>query len=128
MNLVVLKGNLTRDPEVRQTSGGNSVTNCAIAVNRRVKRGDNWVDEATFVEFSIWGSRGEAFAKYHKKGSAALLSQGRLQLDQWEDKQSGEKRSKLKVVVNEWEFVGGSKSEGEPAQSHSSIADDDVPF
>lgn len=120
MNVVLLKGNLTRDPEVRFTSNNNAICNCSIALNRRIKRNDQWEDDVTFVEFSIWGSRGEAFAKYHRKGSQALI-QGRLQLDQWEDKASGEKRSKLKVVAEEWEFVGSrpnadSSEADEPAE------------
>lgn len=114
MNLVVLKGNLTRDPEVRQTKGGMPVVNGNVALNRRVKRNETWEDEATFVDFSIWGRRGEAFARHHTKGSTVLLK-GHLQLDQWEDK-NGEARAKIKVVVDEWEFVSGGGG-NEPVSS-----------
>ena len=124
MNVVILRGNLTRDPEVRQTKNGMPVCNGNIALNRRVKRGDVWEDEATFVDFAVWGRRGEAFAKYHSKGSSALLH-GHLQLDQWEDKNSGEPRSKIKVVVDEWEFVQGA---GDSASRGSDNDFGEAPF
>lgn len=127
MNVVLLRGNLTRDPDLRSTSGGMPVCNGNVALNRRVKRGDDWVDEATFVDFVVWGRRGEAFAKYHSKGSSVLL-QGHLQLDQWEDKNSGEPRSKVKVVVDEWEFVAGSGDSSGRSASNEAFADTDTPF
>ena len=108
MNLVVLKGNLTRDPEIRQTKGGMPVVNGNVALNRRVKRNESWEDEATFVDFSIWGRRGEAFARHHGKGASVLLK-GHLQLDQWEDK-NGDPRAKVKVIVDAWEFVSSGPS------------------
>jgi single-strand DNA-binding protein len=138
MNVVILKGNLARDPEVRSTGGGISVCNGSIALNRRVKKGEQWTDEVTFVDFTVWGTRGDAFAKHHHKGSAALLH-GRLQADSWEDKNTGEKRWKLKVVVEDWEFCGGKQEKsgggegiggvGGPSSYGSNDSDDgDTPF
>jgi len=106
-NKVILMGNLTRDPEVRFTQSGMAVVGVGMAVNERFKGSDGeWQDRATFVDVTIWGKRGEAFAKYHKKGRPAFI-EGRLRLDTWEDKQGGGKRSKLYVVADNWEFVGG---------------------
>lgn len=105
-NKVILMGNLTRKPEVRFTPGGMAICKVGMAVNRRFKdQTGNWKEEPTFVDVTIFGKRGEAFAKFHDKGKPAFI-EGELRLDQWEDKQSGEKRSKLYVVGNEWQFVG----------------------
>jgi len=105
-NRVILMGNLTRKPEVRFTPGGMAICKIGMAVNRRFKdQTGNWKEEPTFVDVTIFGKRGEAFAKFHDKGKPAFI-EGELRLDQWEDKQSGEKRSKLYVVGNEWQFVG----------------------
>ena len=71
---------------------------------------DQWREEATFVDVTIFGKRGEAFEKYHKKGASAFID-GELRFDQWEDKETGQKRSKLYVVANNWEFVSGGKGE-----------------
>lgn len=111
-NKVVLMGNLTRDPELRYTQSNLAVCKVGLAVNRRVKdsQTDQWREEATFVDVTIFGKRGEAFEKYHKKGASAFID-GELRFDQWEDKESGQKRSKLYVVANNWEFVGGGKGE-----------------
>ena len=110
-NKVILMGNLTRKPEVRFTPSGNAICKFGLAVNRRYKdQAGEWKEEATFIDITMWGKRGEAFAKYHDKGKAAFV-EGRLQLSTWQDKQSGEKRSKLEVVGEEWQFVDG-RSEG----------------
>lgn len=129
MNLVIQLGHLTRDPEVRTTGGGTSVLNCAVATNRSVPKGDGFVDEATFVEFTMWGRRAEAFARFHNKGSRACLT-GRLTMDQWEDRASGQKRTKLKMTAEEWEFVNDKgertgHTSGEPAHTGEV---DDTPF
>ena len=111
-NKVVLMGNLTRDPELRYTQSNLAVCKVGLAVNRRVKdsQTDQWREEATFVDVTIFGKRGEAFEKYHKKGASAFID-GELRFDQWEDKETGQKRSKLYVVANNWEFVSGGKGE-----------------
>lgn len=106
-NKVILMGNLTRDPEVRFTPNGAAVCHFGLAVNRRFKTQEgDWKEEPTFIDVTMWGKRGEAFAKFHTKGKPAFL-EGELRLDTWEDKNDGSKRSKLYVVANNWEFVGG---------------------
>ena len=105
-NKVILMGNLTRKPEVRFTQGGTAVCKLGLAVNRRYKdQSGEWKEEPTFVDVTFFGKRGEAFAKFHDKGKPAFI-EGSLRLDTWEDKQSGEKRSKLYVVGDDWQFVG----------------------
>lgn len=121
-NKVILMGNLTRDPEVRFSQGGTAICGASLAVNERFKGSDGeWQDRATFVDVTIFGKRGEAFCKHHKRGDAAFL-EGKLRLDQWEDKQSGQKRSKLFVVADNFEFV---KSDGGGEKSRQSAAQDD---
>jgi single-strand DNA-binding protein len=111
-NKVILMGNLTRKPEVRYTQGGTAICKFGLAVNRRFKdQTGEWKEEATFVDVTFFGKRGEAFAKYHDKGKTAFI-EGSLRLDQWDDKQSGEKRSKLYVVGDDWQFVGSAPGGG----------------
>ena len=112
-NKVILMGNLTRDPEIRFTQNQMAICKVGLAVNRRFKdsQTDEWREEPTFVDVTIFGKRGEAFEKYHRKGASAFL-EGELRLDTWEDKNSGQKRSKLYVVADNWEFVGGSRDGG----------------
>jgi len=106
-NKVILMGNLTRKPELRFTGGGMAICKFGLAINRRFKdQSGEWKEEPTFVDVTIFGKRGEAFAKYHDKGKPAFI-EGSLRYDTWDDKQSGEKRSKLYVVGDEWQFVGG---------------------
>ena len=112
-NKVILMGNLTRDPELRFTGNNMAVCKFGLAVNRRFKDGatGEWKEEPTFVDVTIFGARAEPFAKYHKKGKPAFIA-GSLRLDSWEDKNGGGKRSKLFVVADTWEFVGGGREEG----------------
>lgn len=107
-NRVILMGNLTRDPELRFTQNNMAVCKVGLALNRKVKdqRTEQWRDEATFVDVTIFGKRAEAFHKFHTKGSSAFF-EGELRLDSWTDKETGQKRSKLYVIANTWEFVGG---------------------
>lgn len=131
---VTILGNLTRDPETRHTPGGKAVTQFGVAVNR--KAGDdqngNPRESVMFIDVAIWGARGEAFARFHKKGSLAFLA-GDLVLDQWDDKQTGEKKSRHKVTAWEWEFVGGKRdgdeqAQGAPAQTMADMDDGSTPF
>lgn len=109
-NKVILMGNLTRDPELRFTQNNVAICKIGLAVNRRFKdQSGEWRDEATFIDVTIFGKRGEAFARFHSKGKPAFV-EGRLQYDTWED-QSGQKRSKLYVVAENWEFVGGGRGQ-----------------
>ena len=111
-NKVILMGNLTRDPEMRFTQNDMAICNLSLAVNRRFKDGQGeWKEEATFVDVTIFGKRGEAFAKHHSKGKPAFI-EGSLRLDNWKDKESGANRSKLYVVGDNWEFVGGGSGGG----------------
>ena len=128
-NKVILMGNLTRDPELRFTQSNMAICKVGLAVNRRFKDGQSgeWREEPTFVDVTIFGKRGEAFEKYHRKGQSAFM-EGELRLDNWEDKNTGQKRSKLYVVAENWEFVGGGREErgggggGEPRRSSAPAA------
>lgn len=119
-NKVILMGNLTRKPEVRYTDGGSAICKFGLALNRRYKKGEEWVEEPTFVDVVMFGKRGEAFAKYHDKGQSAFV-EGRLQFQSWEDKKTGDKRSRLDVVAEEWQFVDGKK--GEPVAASTEEED-----
>lgn len=103
-NRVTLVGNLTRDVELRQTSNETFVTDIGLAVNDRVKRGEEWVDEATFVDVTLWGRQAQVADEYLSKGSPVLI-EGRLKLDAWESKE-GEKRSKLRVHGEKMQMLG----------------------
>jgi single-strand DNA-binding protein len=117
-NKVILMGNLTRKPELRFTQGGMAICNFGLAVNRRFKDASGeWKEEATFVDVTFFGKRGEAFAKYHDKGKTAFI-EGSLRLDTWDDKKTGEKRSKLFVVGDDWQFVGSSGERGSTAREN----------
>ncbi|MEE8469212.1 MAG: single-stranded DNA-binding protein [Planctomycetota bacterium] len=118
-NKVILMGRLTRDPELRYTQSNMGICKAGLAVNRRYKdsQSGEWKEEVTFVDVTIFGKRGEAFEKYHKKGSEAFF-EGELRYDTWDDKNTGQKRSKLYVVANNWEFVG-SGQQGERSGGYS---------
>src|SRR6186997_3220990 len=107
-NRVILVGNLTRDPELRYIPSGTAVSDIGLAVNDRVKKGDQWVDEATFVDITLWGRTAEVACEFLGKGSSVLI-EGRLKLDQWE--KEGQKHSKLRVVGEKMQMLG-SKRDG----------------
>ncbi|HZL44115.1 MAG TPA: single-stranded DNA-binding protein [Verrucomicrobiae bacterium] len=112
-NKVILVGNLTRDPELRYTPKGMAITKIGIAVNRVWKNeaGES-KEEVTFVDVDAFGKQAEVLAQYMKKGRP-LLVEGRLRLDQWDDKQTGQKRSRLGVVLEAFQFLdGGNRKEG----------------
>jgi single-strand DNA-binding protein len=146
-NKVILVGNLTRDPELRYTPKGLAIAKIGIAVNRqwRTETGEQ-KEEVTFVDVDAFGKQAETLGQYMRKGSPILI-EGRLRLDQWDDKQTGQKRSKLGVVVEGFQFLGGGqRSDGggapagprparpataPPAESDSDAPppeNDDVPF
>lgn len=107
-NKVLLMGNLTRDPEVRSTPSGQTVTAFGIASNRTYTvggPGGEKREEVTFVDVDFWGRRGEVVAQYLKKGDPIFV-EGRLTYRQWEDKE-GNKRNKLSVTAENFEFIGG---------------------
>jgi single-strand DNA-binding protein len=106
-NKVILLGNLTRDPEVRYTPKGTAVAELGMAVNRvYTTDGGEKREEVTFVDVTLWGRTAEIAGEYLKKGRPVFI-EGRLQLDTWDDKQSGQKRSKLKVVADGMQLIGG---------------------
>ena len=111
-NKVILLGNLTRDPEVRYTPKGPAVTDLGLAVNRTYTA-DNGEkrEEVTFVDVTFWGRTAEVAGEYLKKGRPVFV-EGRLQLDSWDDKQSGQKRSKLKVIGENMQMLGAPRGAG----------------
>ncbi len=113
-NKVILVGNLTRDPQVRAIASGQSVCELGLAVNRTWfdQKTNSRKEETTFVDVTLWGRQAEIAGEYLSKGRSVLI-EGRLQLDQWEDK-DGQKRSKLRVVGENMTMLGG-KGEGAPA-------------
>ena len=108
-NRVVLVGNLTRDPELRYIASGTAVSDIGLAVNDRVKRNDQWVDETTFVDITLWGRTAEIANEYLSKGAPVLI-EGRLKLDRWE--KDGQKHSKLKVIGERLQMLGGKEGGG----------------
>jgi len=105
-NRVILMGNLTRDPETRYTTGGLAICNFGVASNRRFTTAQGEEREETcFVDIEIFGKQAESCGNYLRKGAPILL-EGHLRLDQWEDKTSGQKRSRLKVQAERIQFLG----------------------
>lgn len=144
LNKVFLIGNLTRDPELRVTPRGTPICQFGLAVNRQFKDDSGATrDETTFVDIEAWGKQGELVAKYLGKGSQCMV-EGRLKLDQWEDKASGQKRQRLKVVLENVQFLGAPRDRGAPPPAQQQYAppppqrslagtidwdvDEDVPF
>ena len=112
LNKVLLMGNLTRDPELRVTPKGTSICQFGLAINRQFKmESGESREEVIFVDIEAWGKQGETIAKYCTKGRP-LYVEGRLRLDQWEDKNTKEKRSRMKVVLENFQFLGGGRGEG----------------
>ncbi len=154
-NKVLIMGNLTRDPEVRYTPKGTAVCDLAVAVNRvyTTDTGEKR-EEVTYLDVEVWGRQAENAGQYLAKGRPVFI-EGRLRMDSWDDKQTGQKRSKIKIVSDSVTFLGsrgeGGRSEGgesaspatrpsRPAQrggrqdegsgggAHEEILDDDIPF
>lgn len=119
-NKVLLMGNLTRDPELRYLQTGSAVVNFGLAVNRKYRNRNTqeMVEETTFVDIEGWGPQAETFSRYMSKGRPVFV-EGRLRLDSWEGK-DGQKRNKLRVVMENFQFIGGPAgqrdSEGPPAR------------
>jgi single-strand DNA-binding protein len=116
LNRVLLIGNLTRDPEVRYTPKGTAVADIGLAVNRIYSAEDGEKkEETTFVDVTLWGRQAEVAGQYLKKGRPVFI-EGRLQLDTWDDKQTGQKRSRLRVVSENMQLLGSRpESEGSPS-------------
>ncbi len=130
INKVMLAGNLTRDPEVRKLSGDKSVCNFGLAINHRYKGGDGEMkEETTFVDVEAWGRTAELVGQYLTKGRACFI-EGKLKLDQWDDK-DGQKRSKLKVVADNVQFLDSGNRGAAPAAAKpgaAAPADDEPAF
>lgn len=139
-NKVFLMGNLTRDPELRHTPSNQPVANIGLAINRRYRTaGGESREETTFVDCEAWGRTAETMAQYLQKGRPVFV-EGRLKLDTWQDRDSGQNRSKLKVVIDNFQFIDskggdGPSGGGQPSGARSSsgggyepIEEDDIPF
>ncbi len=129
-NRVILMGNITRDVELRYIPSGTAVADLSLAVNDRVKRGDQWQDETTYVDCTLWGRTAEVANEFLQKGWPCLI-EGRLKLESWE--KDGQKRSKLKVVCEKLQLLGGKKQQSDaysqPAPSGATPApNEDIPF
>lgn len=116
VNKVILIGNLTRDPELRYTPKGSAVCEVGLAVNRKYKlESGESREEVTYLDVTFWGKQGETISKWMKKGRP-LYIEGRLQMDTWEDKTSGQKRSKIRIIAEEFQFLGGERTGGGPEE------------
>ncbi len=112
LNKVMLMGNLTRDPELRVTPKGTPICQFSLAINRQFKmESGESREEVIYVDIEAWGKQGETISKYCTKGKP-LYVEGRLRLDQWEDKTTKEKRSRMKVVLEQFQFLGDSRGGG----------------
>jgi len=124
LNKVLLMGNLTRDPELRVTPKGTPICQFSLAINRQFKMESGETrEEVIYVDVEAWGKQGETIAKYMVKGRP-LYVEGRLRLDQWEDKNTKEKRSRMKVVLEQFQFLGdnrGAAGGGAPGSSEPGI-------
>lgn len=134
LNKVMLIGNLTRDPEIRHTAKGTMVGEISLAINRVWNNEQNVrQEETTFVEVTLWGRQAELAQKYMTKGRGVFI-EGRLHLDVWTDKQSGQNRTKLKVIGEGIQFLpDGKKREESPQQQAEQPPedfddDDDIPY
>jgi single-strand DNA-binding protein len=135
-NKVILVGNLTRDPQVRYTPSGTAVTDLGLAISRNWfdKQSNSRKEETTFVDVTVWGRTAEVAGEYLSKGRPVLI-EGRLQLDQWDDRETGQKRSKLKVVGETMTMLGsgggaggGSRSGGQASSgAHGAASTDSGP-
>ena len=121
----IIVGNITRDPELRSTPSGAQVCSFSVAVNRNYKDSSGSQQESvSFIDCSAWGRAAEIIAQYAKKGSGILVS-GRLEQRSWEDKE-GQKRSRVEIVVEDFNFVGGSAGEGGASKGGSKTSSQDV--
>lgn len=136
LNRVLLIGNLTRDPELRYTPKGTPVVELGLAVNRVYSGEDGEKkEEATFVEVTLWGRQAEVASQYLTKGRPVFI-EGRLQLDTWDDKQTGQRRSRLGVIGESLQFLGqrpegpsgATRQRSEQRNKDLETEPDDIPF
>ena len=119
LNHVVLIGRLTRDAELKYTAGGQAVCKFSIAVNRRRKNGDQWEDEANFFDIVLWGRQGESLHPYLLKGKLVGVD-GELRQDRWQ--QDGQNRSKVEIIANYLQLLGGSQGSNQERQNPQASA------
>lgn len=126
INRVTITGNLTRDPELRQTAGGMSILKMGVAVNDRRKNQQTgeWEDVPNFLDVTVFGTRAESLSRFLAKGSKVAV-EGKLRWSQWESKE-GEKRSKVEIVADDIEFMSARGSSESPSKPDT--FDDDIPF
>ncbi|MFA6507738.1 MAG: single-stranded DNA-binding protein [Treponemataceae bacterium] len=124
VNHVVLIGRLTRDAELKYTAGGQAVCKFALAVNRRKKTGDQWIEEANFFDVVLWGRSGEAINQYLLKGKQVAV-EGELRQDRWE--QDGQNRSKVEIQANNVQLLGGGSGSGGSGGGNSQSGAGSVP-
>lgn len=137
INVVIISGNLTRDPDLRHTNSGTAILSFGVAVNDRMKdRDGSWVDRPNFVDVTVFGRRAEALSRFLSKGAKVALS-GKLRYSSWE--RDGQKRSKLEVIAEEIEFLSRdgdvartaapqARVQAPPEQPTEGIYEDDIPF
>jgi single-strand DNA-binding protein len=113
VNVVVVTGNLTRDPELRSTPGGTSVCKLRVAVNSRRKDGQSgeWIDKPNYFDVTVWGAQGENCANYLAKGRPVAI-EGRLDWREWEAKEGGGKRQSVEIIANSVQFLGSRDGSG----------------
>lgn len=135
LNKVLLMGNLTRDPELRVTPKGTPICQFSLAINRSFKlESGETREEVLYVDVEAWGKQGETIAKHVTKGRP-LYVEGRLRLDTWEDKTTKEKRSRMKIVLEQFQFLGDRPAGAAPASAAPAASsppqlspDENVPF
>lgn len=126
-NKTQVGGRLTRDPEVKKTNAGTAVAEISVAVNRKWRDpAGNIKEEVDFIDVTLWGKTAELAEKYLTKGRSVFID-GRLQLETWDDKTTGQKRSKLKVVGEALQFINDGKASAAPAPAAVEETDD-IPF
>lgn len=135
LNKVLLMGNLTRDPELRVTPKGTPICQFSLAINRSFKlESGETREEVFYADVEAWGKQGETIAKHVTKGRP-LYVEGRLRLDTWEDKTTKEKRSRMKIVLEQFQFLGDRPTGAAPASAAPAASsppqlspDENVPF
>jgi single-strand DNA-binding protein len=142
VNKVIIIGNLTRDIELKYTPKGTAVCDVSLAVNRKFTQGEEKKEETTFIDITLWGRVAEVAGEYCKKGNP-LYVEGRLATESWDDKETGKKRSKMKVIGENIQLLGGKRDSAQPPEQEetrpvgrptrtsaptTNAADDDIPF
>jgi single-strand DNA-binding protein len=128
INRVILTGNLTFDPELRSLPSGTSVCKLRVACNTRKKNNatGDWEDKANYFDVTVWGAQGENCARYLSKGRPVAID-GRLEWSEWQDKESGKNRSKVEIVADTVQFLGGRDDQGGGGQGGGFTPRSDVP-